>query len=150
MPGNIYGIANSLAAAALYVTAGPSGDVSVTAGSETTFITTGALTALNPGNYYPLIWLVASCLMGGTAATALVYGVRLGSATDFDSYTVNPAKLTNNATVGDSVALVGTASTTAWVGSGSTINITALSTGQNVTVKGAYTRAIVLLMRGPD
>lgn len=148
--GNIYGVANSLAAAAIYVTAGPSGDVSVTAGSETTFITTGALVALNPGNYYPLIWLASSCLMGGTAATALVYAARLGSAADFDSYTVNPAKLTNNATVGDAIPLLGSASTSAWLGSGSTINITVTSTGQNVTIKGAYTRAVVLLMRGSD
>lgn len=148
--GNIYGVANPIAAALVYVTAGPSGDVSVTAGAETTFITTGALTALDPGNYYPIIWLVASCLMGGTAASALVYAFKLGSGSDVDTYTVNPAKLVNSATVGDSIPLVGTQSGSAWLGSGSTINITATSTGQNVTIKGAYTRALVWLMRGSD
>jgi hypothetical protein len=146
----IYGVANPLPAAAVYVTAGPGSDVSVTAASETTIITTGALTALNPGPYYPVIWLTAECLMGGTAASALVYAFKLGSGSDVDTYTVAPAKLVNSATVGSAICLVGTNSATSWVGSGSTINITCTSTGQNVTVKGVGTRAVVALFRGPD
>lgn len=145
-----YGQANPILAGALYVTAGPGSDVAVTAAAETTIMTTGALVNLDYGPYYPLIWLTVECLMGATAATALTYAFKLGAGADVDTYTVAPAKLVNAATVSTVVCLVGTNSKTAWTGSGSTINITALATAQNVTVKGVGTRAIAWLVRGPD
>lgn len=145
----IYGVANPLAAAAIYGTASAD-DVTLTAGSEVTIVTTGALTALNPGPYYPLIWLVAAVLCGVTAPTALQFAFKLGAGSDVDTYVVEPGLLTTSAEFVIAVPLVGVNNAAAWIGSGSTINITGKATTTACTVKGVGTRAMVQLVRGPD
>lgn len=145
----IYGVANPLATAAIYGTAA-GGDVTLTAGTEVTIVTTGALVALNAGPYYPLIWLTVAALMGATAPTALQFAFKLGSGADVDTYVLEPGMLANLAEFTLAIPLVGANSAAAWIGSGSTINITGKATTTACTVKGVGTRALVQLVRGPD
>lgn len=146
----IYGVANPLPAAAAYVTAGPSGDVTCNSSTATTVITTGALTALNPGPYYPLIQGVLTIVLGGTAPSALTVKFILGAGSAVDTYTVEPGLLVNSAELVVPVFLVGVNSASAWIGSGSTINVQVTATGQAVTCKGVGSRIIAQLFRGPD
>ena len=145
--GNVYGIASPLALPATY-TAGS--DVTLTAGTETTIITTGAISAPGPGDYYPLIWLAVAILFGGTAPTALTFAFKLGSGSDVDSQAVAVASMVASATTYYYIPLIGTNSGSAWVGSGSTINITGLAATTAATFKFAGSRALVALFRGPD
>ena len=149
MPGNIYGVANPAAAAAVYGT--PSGaDVDLVAGNETGFILVGNLKAPSPGNWYPLIWLAATILEGMAASTALVLGAYIDSSPDFDDFTVEPGMLVASAEFVVSVPLVGPPSKTNWYPNGSTLVIAGLATANDSTVKGVGTRALVQLVRGPD
>ncbi|HEY2108237.1 MAG TPA: hypothetical protein VGH29_20730 [Candidatus Binataceae bacterium] len=125
-------------------------DVTLTSSTKVTFITTGAIVAADPGPYYPVIWLTAAILFGGTAPSALVIAFHLGSGSDVDTYTVAPALLVLSTTLLVSVVLVGANSNTAWSGAGSTINITANGTGQASTAKNVGCRAVVQLLRGLD
>jgi hypothetical protein len=125
-------------------------DVTLTSNTEVTFITTGAIVAADPGPYYPVIWLTAAILFGGTAPSALVVAFKIGAGSDVDTYTVPPALLVLSTTLLLSVCLVGTNSKTAWGGAGSTINITANGTGQASTAKNVGCRAVVQLFRGLD
>jgi hypothetical protein len=146
----IYGVANPLPAAAVYVTAGPGSDVAVSSSTATTVITTGALTALNAGPYYPLLQGVLVIVLGGTAPSALTVKFILGAGSAVDTYTVEPALLANSAELVIPFFLAGVNSASAWIGSGSTINLQVTATGQAVTVKGVGSRMIAQLLRGPD
>jgi hypothetical protein len=146
----IWGVADPQPAALNYVTAGPGSDVAVTSSTATTVITTGAIVMLNPGPYYPLIWGVLTIVLGGTAPSALIVTFILGAGSAVDTYTVLPALLVNSATLVVPVFLVGVNSATAWIGSGSTINLQVTATGQAVTVKGVGSRMMVGLFRGPE
>jgi hypothetical protein len=129
----------------------PASDTSCPSATETTVITTSsALVAGFAGDFYPLIQGVLVILLGGTAPSALVIGARLGSAADFDSYTVEPALLTNSAELVIPLALVGVNSATAWSPTGAVVNITVNPTGQTVTCKKVGSRAIITLGTGPD
>lgn len=145
--GSIYGVANPLALPAAYT---PTGDTTLTAGVETTFITTGAITAASPGFYYPVIWLTVAIAFGAGAPGALTFAFKLGAGADVDSFAIAPADFIINETHVYAVCLVGANSGTAWVGSGSTINITGLGTTNNSTAKQTGSRAVVALFRGPD
>lgn len=145
----IWGVADPTPAALSYGTASAA-DVTLTAGSEVTIITTGALVALNPGPYYPLIWLTVAVILGATAPTALQFAFRLGAGSDVDTYVVEPGMLVNLAEFTLGIPLVGLNSAAAWIGSGSTVNVTGKATTTACTVKGVGTRALVQLMRGPD
>ena len=143
---NIYGIANPLALPAVYV---PANDVSVTAGTPATVITTGAIAALDGESYYPLVLAVLVIVLGGSPATALTVKFILGAGSAVDTYTVEPGLLTASAELVVPVFLIGASSDSAWAGSGSTLNIQVTATTQNVTVKKVGSRAIVMLNRGP-
>lgn len=145
--GTIYGVANPLALPAVYT---PTGDTTLTAGAETTFITTGAITAASPGFYYPVMWVTVAILFGAANPAALTFAFKLGAGADVDSFVIAPADFIINETHVYSFCLVGANSGTAWVGSGSTINITGLGTTNNSTAKQVGTRAVVALYRGPD
>jgi hypothetical protein len=145
--GNVYGIANPGVIAGVY-TAGS--DVVCNAGAETTVLTSGALSAPGPGDYYPVIFGVLVVLLGATPPGALTYAFKLGAGSDVDSNVVAAALLIANATLNFPIFLAGANSGTAWVGAGSTINITLLATVQNVTWKFSGSRAVVALFRGPD
>lgn len=145
--GNIYGIANPLATPAVYVN---TADQTLTAGTEVTIITTGALTALNPGTYVPMIWLYANILMGASLPSALQFAFKLGSGSDVDTQVVDVADATASKGWQYAVPLIGVPSATAWIGSGSTINITATATTNAATFKYATSRALVLLLRVDD
>jgi len=125
-------------------------DVTLTAGSEITVITTGALVANNPGDYYPMIWLWLTIVLGAAAPSALQLAFKLGSGSDVDTFVIEPGLLVNLAELTIGVTLIGANSATAWQGSGSTINITGKATTQAATAKFVGSRAIVALMRGPD
>ena len=145
--GNIYGVANPLAIPAVYV---PAADVALPAGTETTIVTTGAIAQIGPGNYYPEIDITFSVLNGATVPTALTAAFKIGAGSDVDSFEVAPAALVAADTESFTVKLIGASSGTAWVGAGSTINITLLAAGNAATLKAIGTRAIVALKRGPD
>ena len=145
--GNVYGIASPLALPASY-TAGA--DVTLTAGTETTIITSGVINAPGPRDYYPLIWLAVAILFGATAPTALTFAFKLGAGSDVDSQAVAVASMVANATTYYYIPLIGANSGTAWVGTGSTINITALAATTAATFKFAGSRALVALLPGPD
>ena len=141
--GQVYGAAVPFPTPAVYT---KGSNTTLTAGTETTFITTGALTAYSPGTWYPLIFLTADILQGGTAAAALKFAFKLGSGSDVDSYVCDPNLLVNSGTQTWAVTLVGTPSNSNWAGSGSTINITGLATTTACTVVYTATRAVVLLL----
>lgn len=144
--GQIYGIANPYATPAVYIA---SADVTLTAGSEVTVITTGAITANpagTPGTFYPLIFLTWTLVMGGTASAAVQFAFKLGSGSDVDTFVVEPGLLVNSAEIENEVTLVGAASNSAWIGAGSTINITGKATTTACTFKKVGSRAVVLLL----
>lgn len=147
--GNVYGIASPNPLAASYGCVGGA-DVTLTSSTEVTFITTGAIVALGPGDYYPVIWGVLVNYLGATAPSALVIAFKLGSGSDVATYTVDPGQLVNSAKIVVPFCLVGANSGTAWTGLGSTINITANGTGQASTAKNVGSFAVVMLVRGPD
>jgi len=145
---SVWGIAQPFAIPPI-VTAGS--DVVVTAGTETNVLSSATLVATNIGNWYPFIVGVAAVLLGATPPTALVVAVRIGAAADFDTYTVAPAVLTANATLMIPLAFVGANSKTQWnPGGGGVINVTLLSTAQNVTLKAVGSRAVMALNLGTD
>ena len=149
MAGSLYGIANPLAEPAIYGT--PSGaDVSLGAGTENTFITTGAIAALNRGMYYPSVALSVTILLGAMAPAALQFAMLLGSGSDVDVYVVEPGLLVALAELVIAIPLRGVLSGSAWVGSGSVVNLTYNATTNDITVKGVGTRALVSILRGPD
>jgi hypothetical protein len=147
--GNIYGIA---APNALPLAYGPVGaaDVTLTAGSEVTFIAAAGVAALNQGDYYPVIWGMVSLVFGVAAPTALVLAFKIGSGSDVDTITVEPGLLVNSTEICIPFMFVGIVSASVWLGSGATVNITGKATTNAATAKAAGTRAIVALMRGPD
>jgi hypothetical protein len=145
-----WGVAQPDLAAASFVTAGPGSDVAVSSSTATTVITTGALVALAPGPWYPLIWGVLTIVLGGTAPSALTAKFILGAGSAVDTYTVEPALLVNSAELVVPILLVGVNSATAWNGADSTINLQVTATGQAGTVKGVGSRMIVGLFRGPE
>jgi len=128
----------------------PTGDITCTADTAVTAITTGAITGLDGGNYYPLILCALTILQGATKPTALTVKFILGAGTAVDTYTVEPGLLSNNGELVVNCPLVGANSATAWKASGSTINIQVTAAGQAVTCKQVGSRAIVALFRGPD
>ena len=141
--GNLYGAAVPFATPAVYIAAA---DVTLTAGTEVTCITTGALTAYSPGTWYPLIFLTYDIIFGGTASTALQFAFKLGSGSDVDTFVVEPGLLVNSAEITSGVCLVGTPSNTSWSGAGSTINITGKATTTACTFKKVGSRAVVVLL----
>lgn len=145
--GNVYGIATPLALPAIY-TAGA--DVTLTAGSEITIFTTGAISASGPGDFYPMIWAAVAILFGATAPTGLQFAFKLGSGSDVDIFAVAAASMVANATTYYGFPLIGANSGTAWIGAGQTINITATAFTTAATFKFSGSRAIVALFRGPD
>jgi hypothetical protein len=145
--GNVYGIQQPWAQAASFTNGS---DVTLTAGSETTMITTGNISAPGPGDYYPLIFLACAILFGATAPTALTFAFKIGAGSDVDTQAVAVASMVANATTYFYIPLIGANSATAWIGTGSTINITGLAATTAATFKFAGSRAVVWLCRGPD
>jgi hypothetical protein len=126
------------------------GDVTLTSSTEVTAITTGALVASGPGNYYPLITGLLTVVFGATAPSAFQIAFKLGSGSDVASFVVEPGLLTNLGELMIPFCFVGANSASAWLGSGSTINITGKGTGQASTAKNVGSYAVVQLLRGPD
>lgn len=145
--GNVYGIANPWFQCVAYT---PGGTTNCPAGSETTIMTTGALVAPFPGDYYPIVWGLAIVTLGATAPSALTISARITGGSDFDSLGIQPLFLTNGATIQIPFFLVGANSPTAWVSPGSTIDITLFPTGQAVTKAATGNRYLFGLFRGPD
>jgi hypothetical protein len=145
--GNVYGIANP-GFWPVYIQAGS--DVACPAGAETTVMTSGPIIAPGPGDYFPLMWVKDVILLGATPPTALQVAYKIGAGADVDSDYVAPAQLVASATIVMYSCFYGDNSGTAWVGAGSTVNITVLSTGQPVTWKAAASNGRIVLFRGPD
>jgi len=145
--GNIYGVAAPLAVPAVYV---GSGNVNLIATVETTILTSGAIVAASPGSYYPLINATIAVSLANTLPTAMTFAFKLGAGSDVDSYAVSPNSMVLALWQLFSFTLVGVASPTAWIGAGSTINLTALVTGTNQVAVTNFSRMVVQLLRGPD
>src|SRR5580658_189854 len=89
--GNVWGVDQEMPLAKQFTN---TSDVTLTAGTETTCITTTtAYSATTPGSYYPIIRGLFVNLNGGTAPTALTIAARIHSGTDFATQTVAPAAL---------------------------------------------------------
>jgi hypothetical protein len=142
--GNIYGVANP---GLTPVSAIPSADVTLTAGSEVTVITSGALAAFAPGEYCPVIHVVLAVLLGATAPTALQFAFKIGSGSDVDTYVVEPGLLVALAEFTLTIFLLGVPDPAAWIGAGSTINVTDKATTTACTVKKVGSRALFGLSR---
>ena len=147
--GNIYGVATPGYLWASYGCAGGA-DVTLTSSTEVTWSTTGAISAPGPGDYFPVIWGALVNYLGAAAPTALVIAFKIGSGSDVATYTVDPGQLVNSAKIVVPFCLVGVNSGSAWVASGSTINVTANGTGQASTAKNVGSWVMVALIRGPD
>lgn len=125
-------------------------DVTLTAGTEVTFITSGVLKTNWAIDAYPLITGVLAVAFGGSAPTALVLAFKLGSGSDVVTYTVAPALLANSATIAIPFMFVGANSASAWFPTGSTINITANAATNAATAKNVGSYAMVQLLKGPN
>lgn len=145
--GNSWGAQQATPIPAAY---SPASDTTCNAGTATTVVTTGALSTQFNGSFFPTLEGVLVILLGATAPSALTVKFILGAGSAVDTYTVEPALLTNNAELMVPIALVGASSDSAWAGSGSTINVQVTATGQAVTCKKVGSRIIVQLFRGPD
>jgi|SRR5215469_3931989 len=89
----------------------PSGNVTCTAGTEVTCVTTtNPLTATAGQGYFPVILGCMSFLMGGTASASLVIAARYHSGSDFSqTQTVATGILVNSATISVPIMIVGAA-----------------------------------------
>ncbi len=145
--GNVWGVANPSPVPTI-VTVGA--DVTLAAGVETTFMSSAALSAPNPGAYYPVVSLAVAILFGATAPTALTFAFKLGAGADVDTQVVAVANMVVNATTYYYFQLVGANSSTAWIGAGTVVNITGLAATTAATFKFSGSRAMIQLERGPD
>jgi hypothetical protein len=146
---NEYGIADSPYLASSFGCVSGA-DVTLTAGSEVTFITTGTIKANISADYYPLIIGNLALAMGGSAPTALVLAFKIGAGSDVVTFTVAPAVLVASTTINIPFCFVGANSGSAWFPTGSTINITGNATTNNGTAKNVGSYAVVWLVRGPN
>ena len=149
-PGSIWGVANPTPLPAVF---SPASDVTCTAGSEVTCVTTTSALTGNPGqNYVPIIDGCMAFLMGGTASAALVIGARFHSGTDFATQTVDTGMLVNSATISIPVMMIGANARCAAngnYGSGA-IEVTANATTTACTCRHVATQLRVYLANGPD
>ena len=142
--GNIYGVANPNFTPTVAI---PSADVTLTAGSEVTCITSGAIAGYGPGAYTPVIYALLTVLMGATAPTALQFAFKIAAGTDVDTYVVEPGLLVALAEIAILVPLLGVSDPAAWIGVGSTLNVTGKATTTACTVKKVGSRALFTLLR---
>ena len=142
--GNIYGVANPGFTPTVAI---PSADVTLTAGSEITCITSGAIAAYGPGAYVPVIYACLCVVCGATAPTALQFAFKIGAGSDVDTYVVEPGELVNLAEFTITIPLLGVSDAAAWIGAGSTINVTGKATTTACTVKKVGSRALFTLQR---
>lgn len=148
MPGNLYGVSQPGAQAAL---ATNPGDTACPTGTETNTLTSNtALVAPGQGNWFLLCWYTMVVLLGATAPGALTVAIRIAALADFDSQVLPAVQLVNNATVVLAGCFVSPASQANFFPTGSVINLTVLGTAQPTTFKGSGSRAMFCLFRGPD
>jgi hypothetical protein len=144
---SIWGVASPLP---LDQVIAPTGDVTLTAGTEVLIATTTALISPAGLNVYPFVFCSLTFLMGATASTALVIAFRFNGGADISTYTVAPALLANNATIQIPCFFVGANSSSAFAGAGKIIEITGKATTTACTAKQVGSTAIVGLSQGPD
>ena len=129
------------------------GDVTCTAGSEVTCITTTSALASERGmNYYPLIQGVMVFKMGATASASLVIAARYSGGADFTTQTVDVGLLANNATIAIPVLLVGAnvRSNTSGQINANAIEVTALAGTTACTFNHLSSYLLIALCLGPD
>ena len=104
--GAIWGVANPVPVPAVF---SPANDVTCTAGSEVTVVTTTTALIGQPGQgYYPIVFGCLVFLMGATASASLVIAARYHLGSDFtQTQTVDTGLLANNATIAIPVVIVG-------------------------------------------
>lgn len=150
LPGSIWGVNNAPPLPAVF---SPGSNVTCTAGSEVTCVTTSSALVAIPGqNYVPIISGAMTFLMGGTASASLVLGARFHSGSDFANQTVDTGLLANSATIAIPVFMVGVTNRCAGngnFGSGA-IEVTALAGTTACTCRAASTFLGVFLLPGPD
>jgi hypothetical protein len=144
---SIYGVANPFPVPQVIA---PTGDVTLTAGTEVLIATTTAIIAPAGQDAYPFCWGSVILLMGGAAATALVLAMRFNGGADILTYTVAPALLANSATIQVPLFLVGSNSGANFSGAGKVIEITGKATTNAATAKQVGTSLAVGIMQGPD
>lgn len=144
---SIYGVANPFPVPQVIA---PTGDVTLTAGSEVLIATTTAIVAPSGQDAYPFIYGTLTILFGVAASTALVIAARFNGGADFATYTVAPALLANSATIQIPIFLVGANSGANFSGAGKVIEITGKTTTNAATAKQVGTSIVVGIGQGPD
>lgn len=103
--GAIWGVANPWPLPVVYA---PANDVTLTAGTEVTAITTTSALVGNPGQpYVPVIFGVAVFTMGGTASASLVAAARFNGGSDFATQTIAAGLLVNSAVLAIPICMIG-------------------------------------------
>lgn len=147
--GAIWGVANPVPIPVVY---SPSGNISCTAGVETTCVTTTNPLTGQPGQpYFPLIFGVMTFLMGATASVSLVIAARFASGADFaQTQTVDTGQLVNNATIAIPVVIIGANATANAAGqlNSNAIQVTALAGTTACTCRQASTFLAIALSPG--
>lgn len=146
MPGNLYGVSQPGFTPVPFANGG---DQSCGAGAETN-IFSQTITAPGQGNWYIVMWGVVAILLGATPPGTITIGGRIGSAADFDSYSVATAPLLANATLQIPFLLCSTANQANFFPTGSAFNVTLNPSAQAVTFKNTGSRTLYQLFRGPD
>ena len=131
----------------------PANDVTLTAGSEVTAITTTSALIGQPGRaYIPVIFGCGIFTMGGTASAALQLAARYHSGSDFATQVVAAGRLVNSATIEVSICMIGasvTANPDGTVGTGA-IEITGAATTTACTWTKIGTAVMIMLIPGTN
>ena len=148
--GAIWGVANPWPLPVVYA---PASDVTLTAGTEVTAITTTSALVGNPGQpYVPVIFGCALFTMGGTASTALVAAARFNGGSDFATQTIAAGLLANSAVLAIPICMIGAsvlASGNGNVGSAA-IEVTGKATTTACTWTKIGTAIMIVLIPGQN
>lgn len=136
----------------VWATFSPASNITCTAASETTVVTTtNPLTATAGQGYFPIIIGNLTFLMGSSASTALVIAARYHSGSDFSqTQTVDTGLLANSATINVPVCIVGQAAICNTSGqiNAAALEVTALATTNNCTCRSAASVLAIGLVAG--
>jgi hypothetical protein len=128
----------------------PTGDVTLTAGSEILIATTTAIAAPRGASVYPFVYGAIAVLMGASAPATLTFAFRFNGGADIATYAVAPAALGALATVIIPVFFVGVRSISSWASPGQIVEVTGAATTNAATAKQVGTALLVGLALGPD
>jgi hypothetical protein len=144
---SIYGVANPFPVPQVIA---PTGDVTLTAGTEVLIATTTAIIAPAGQDAYPWCYGCLILTLGAAAPSALVLAMRFNGGADILTQTVAVGLLVNLAVLAIPVFFVGANSGANFAGAGKVIEITGKATTQAATATKVGTQLVVGIGQGPD